>query len=159
MGAKATQLLEEIAAAEKAVVICFDEFPVLVNRLLKDRDGEITDEGRAAAEALLSWLRAASMRHRGGIRFVLCGSIGLEPVLRQGGLSGGVTTFTAFHLDPWDKPTAMGCLDALAANYDLTYEDGAQARLLDLIGVAIPHYVQVFFDLVLDDARRRSTRE
>lgn len=155
---RATRLLEELAKLTPPVVICLDELPILVNRILKGYDFTITPERIAAADALVSWLRAMSIRHRGKLRMVLCGSIGLEPVLRQGGLSGAITTFTAFHLDPWDGPTAVGCIQALSNGCGIQLADDVAREMVRRLGCAIPHHVQLFFDLVYEDCRRSGTK-
>lgn len=152
---RATRLLADLAKQEKPLVLCLDEVPIFVSRLLKGQDFEITPARREATDLFMSWLRAMSIAHRGRIRFVLAGSIGLEPVLRQGGLSGTITTFAPFFLEPWDSDTTLGCLDALAQSYGVAFEADAAPRILEKLGCYIPHHVQLFFDLLLEDARHR----
>ncbi|MCB9787689.1 MAG: ATP-binding protein [Deltaproteobacteria bacterium] len=151
---KATRLFETLAAADEEIVICLDELPILVNRLLKGDDFDITPERREQVDVLMHWLRDMSGRHRGRIRLVLSGSIGLEPVLHQANLSAVLSTFKPFPLGAWDTATAIECLLALAREYRLEFDDGVPHRMVELLGCAIPHHVQVFFDLVREDARR-----
>ena len=80
-------------------------------------------------------------------------SIGLEPVLRQAGLSATINNLTAFELPPWDEATAIGCLQALGNHKSITFEDGACEEMVSLLGCCIPHHVQVFFDLALTFCR------
>ena len=68
-----------LASGERDVVIFLDEVPILVNRILKGDDGLITPARRREADLFLSWLRDNSLRHRGKVRVVITGSIGLEP--------------------------------------------------------------------------------
>jgi uncharacterized protein len=90
---------------------------------------------------------------------VLSGSIGLEPILHQAALSATINTFRAFELEPWDPATARGCLLALARNYELDLSPEVADRMLDRLGLCIPHHVQMFFSHVYDDARKRWSRE
>lgn len=152
--AKGERLLEGIAASEKPVVVFLDELPILVNRLLKGAEQQMTPERVRDADAFVSFLRAQSIKHKGKIRFVIAGSIGLQPVLRQAGLSATVNTFTPFELRPWDPYVAIGCLEALAAEYKITLGDGVPQRMVALLGSCIPHHVQMFFTHVYTDARR-----
>ena len=82
---------------------------------------------------------------------MLTGSIGLEPILQQAGLSHTVNTFTPFELDPWDVKTAASCLQALANNYKVLFREGAKGRMLKLIGSPIPHHVPIFFNYIYID--------
>jgi uncharacterized protein len=91
------------------------------------------------------------------VRIVVTGSIGLEPVLRQAGLSATLNVLTPFELGPWDRETAIGCLEALANTYDLEFQAGAVDALLDKLAVYIPHHVQMFFDHLYRTARLRGS--
>jgi hypothetical protein len=153
--AKGERLLQELAASERPIVMFFDELPILVNRLLKGGDHQITPERSQQTDTFISWLRAQTIRHRGKIRFVIAGSIGLEPILRQARLSATINTFTPFELSPWDRATSIGCLQALANQYAIIYDEDVPERMYDRLGCGIPHHVQFFFDHVYRDSKRR----
>ena len=150
---KGDQVLQVLAEQELPVAIFFDEIAILVNRLLRGSDYVVTSQRRDDVDAFLSWLRASSIRHQGRIRFVATGSIGLEPLVRQVGLSATLNTFTPFHLMPWSRAVATGCLQALSRNYGLNLAPDATEELLNRLGVFIPHHVQMFFDHVYQEAR------
>jgi uncharacterized protein len=151
---KGERLLEGIAASEKPVVLFLDELPILVNRLLKGPERKMTAERKQRADAFVSFLRAQSIKHKGKIRFVVAGSIGLQPVLRQAGLSATMNTFTPFELRAWDGYVAIRCIEALAAEYKMTLADGVPQHMVSLLGSSIPHHVQMFFAHLYTDARR-----
>lgn len=157
--AKGERLFDALAGADKPVVIFMDELPILVNRLLKADEYVITPERRKLTDEFLSFLRAQTIKHRSKIRLVVAGSIGLEPVLRQAGLSATINTFTPFELRPWDDETAMGCLEALANNYGVVLLEGAARRMVEKLGACIPHHVQMFFNHVYNDVKRRNHHE
>ena len=108
-----------LASSDQPVVLALDELPILVNRLLKD-DDRITPEGRLATDAFLSWLRKVGQTHRGRIVIIVSGSVGLEPLLEQAGLSAQANIFSAYDLKPWSAETAAACLAELARSYDVT---------------------------------------
>ncbi len=153
--AKGDELLEALATAERDVVIFVDEVPILVNRILYGDDYHLTPDRRREADAFLSWLREGCLRHRGRLRFVVTGSIGLEPILRRAGLSATLNVLTRFEIGPWSRETAAGCLAALAQEHDLRFENGAIELLLDRLGICIPHHVQMFFDNLYVVSKRR----
>lgn len=153
---KGDRLLAELAAVDLPVVLCLDELPIMISRMLRSDGGGATGEGRQRADHFLSWLRLSVGRYRGRIRFVICGSIGLEPVLRAVGLSHTITELRPFHLEPWDQDTAGRFLAALAGSYRLALGPDARSRMLERLGLCIPHHVQMFFGLLHDDLCRRS---
>jgi hypothetical protein len=157
--AKGDRVLEILAGHDRPVVLLFDEVPILVNRLLKGGDYEITPERRQATDAFLSWLRSNSIRHQGKLRMVITGSIGLEPPVRQAGLSATLTTFTSFKLGPWNRETAAGCLRALANGYGLLLRDETVDEMLDRLTWYIPHHVEMFFEHAYQAARLRNLSE
>ena len=153
---KGDDLFEILSASERPVLLLLDEVPILINRILKGKDLVMTDERRASAESFMSWLRHNSQKHQANVRIVLSGSIGLEPVLRQARLTASLNTFTPFELRPWDSQTAVGCLRALAREKRLSYADEAVPEMMiERLGCAIPHHVQMFFSHVYTHARRR----
>lgn len=156
--AKGDRLLEELASDHTPVVVFIDELPILVNRMLLDAAGEPTAAGRSEVDLFVSWLRSAAQRHRGRLRIVVSGSIGLGPVLARAGLSATINELTPYHLEPWSDDDAVGCLEALAANYDVQYVDGAARALVATLGWCVPHHVQMFFSHVYDDSRKRRDR-
>ncbi len=111
--AKGDEIFDALAAAGKSegrmVVIFFDEVPILVNRLLRGNEDKITPERRGAADTFMSWLRDNAIRHKGRVVQVITGSIGLEPILRQAGLSGTLNVHHSFELRPWSSSTGAQC--------------------------------------------------
>jgi hypothetical protein len=155
---KGDRLFELLAAYEQPVVIFFDEVPILVNRILKGNDYTITPERRSETDAFMSWLRANSIRHKGRIRIVVTGSIGIEPVLAQAGLSATLNSFTPFDLGPWTPDVAAGCIRALANECSIVIDQSVAEHMVESIGFCIPHHVEVFFERVYQECRRRGIR-
>ena len=141
------------------VVLALDELAIFVSKLLKGDDERITAEGRRAADEFLSWLRKNGQEHRGRISMILSGSVSLEPILQQAGLSAHANIFSAFDLKPWDEDTAMACLAALAKNYNLDLPTAVREEMCRRLRCQIPHHVQRFFDALHQHLRhsRRST--
>ncbi len=153
---KGDRLFETLADSDPPVVIFFDEVPILVNRLLKGSEYKITPERIESVDTFMSWLRENSIRHKGKVRMVISGSIGIEPVLRQAGLSSTLNVLSPYELKAWDEETTVDCLIALANNYDLTYGDGACEKVVELLGECIPHHVQMFFDGIYSECHTKN---
>ena len=143
---KGNQLFDILAAAERPVLLLLDEVPILVNRIIKGEDYIVTPGRRRTASEFMSWLRKNSLQHQGKVRLVISGSIGFEPVLRQAGLSATINNFIPFELKPWTTEVAVDGLRALANEYHIAFEGGAEAAMAERLGCCIPHHVQMFFD-------------
>ena len=152
---KGDALLNILAGSDRPVLLLFDEVPILVNRLLKGEEHEVTTQGKRRADAFMSWLRDNSIRHQGKIRMVLSGSIGLAPVLHQARLSATINNFTPLEIGPWDGETAIGCINALANQYKIELEEGVPQRMVERLGCCIPHHVQMFFSHVHERCLKR----
>ena len=161
---KGDEVFAALAGNGRPVVLALDELPILVNRLLKGDDHRkgkgygIPPERRRAADEFLSWLRKNGQTHRGRVRMILSGSVSLEPILQQAGLSAHVNVFSPFDLKPWDRETAMACLGALGKNYDLDLPRPVRQDMCRRLRCQIPHHVQRFFDLLHEDLRRAGRR-
>ena len=84
---KGDGIFAALAESERPMVLAIDELPILVNRMLKGNDYRITPERRQAVDEFLSWLRKCVQAHQSRVSVILSGSVGLEPILRQAGLS------------------------------------------------------------------------
>ena len=153
------ELFASLASGEKPVVLAIDELPILVNRLLKGHDYEITPDRRRDTDAFLSWLRKNGQAHRDRIRLVVSGSVGLEPILEQAELSAHANIFAPFDLRPWDEETSVACLGELAASYGLQIPERVRQRMFRRLRCGIPHHVQEFFDKLHEHLRRKDRRE
>jgi hypothetical protein len=125
----------------------------MLNRLVTG-PGDPADH-RATAEVFLSWLRRTVTAHPDKVRWIICGSIGLEPILARHNLSFTVGHLRAFHLPPWDRPTADACLMSLAASEGHDWPEASRSAVLDKLVHFIPHHVQMYFGHVIDDCRMR----
>jgi uncharacterized protein len=151
---KGDELFRILSRSEKPVLLMIDEIPLMVNRMLKTDEGVMTNETVAEVDRFMSWLRKNSIEHQGKIRLLLSGSIGLEPVLHQAGLSAVINNYQPYDLKPWNDETARGCLVALAGNYGVVYLENAEQFMVEKLGCCIPHHVQLFFSHVLDHCER-----
>lgn len=158
---KGDEVFAALAENDQPVVLAIDELPILVNRLLKGDDYRITPERRQAVDEFLSWLRKNGQEHRGRICLILSGSVGLEPILQQAGLSAHANIFSPFDLKPWDEETASACLAALAGTYGIDLPLAVRQEMCRRLRCQIPHHVQQFFDNLYEHLRRadRDRRE
>jgi len=156
---KGDALFSILAGSERPVLLLIDEVPLMINRMLKGEDYKINPERKAEVDMFMSWLRKNSLAHQGKIRIVLSGSIGLEPILRQAGLSASINNFLSFDLKPWDIATAVECLQALAAEYGIVFKKDADTEMAKRLGCCIPHHVQMFFTHVHDHCMKRGRME
>ena len=153
------QIFEALAANEKPVVLAIDELPILVNRLLKGHDYRVTPERREAADQFLSWLRRNGQTSRGRVCMIVSGSIGLEPVLRQAGLSAQANIFSPFELQPWSPDTSVRCLGALAQTYGVDISAHLRQEMCQRLRCCVPHHVQQFFDHLHEHLRRHGRNQ
>ena len=136
------------------LLVIIDELPILVSRMLR------TEGGIHDAELLMSWFR--QLRQAPELREKICtlvgGSIGLEGVLRRGGLSGSINDLVPFHLDSWNRSTAAEFLSSLGPSYEFALDDTSITRLLDLLHDPVPYHVQLFFSSLRDVCRGDAAR-
>lgn len=152
---KGDELFRILSKSEKPVLLMIDELPLMVNRMLRAGDGGMTRENIRQVDRFMSWLRKNSIEHQGKVRIMLSGSIGLEPVLHQAGLSAVINNYQPYDLKPWDHESAAGCLAALASYEEIVFDDHAVQRMVEKLGCCIPHHVQLFFACVFNHCMHR----
>ena len=156
---KGDSVCAALAKNERPVVLALDELPILVNRMLKDHDHRITPEGKQDVDEFLSWLRRNGQNYRERICLILSGSVGLEPILRQAGLSAHANIFSPLDLKPWDEKTALDCLAALAETCHLDLPLAAREEMCRRLRCLVPHHVQRFFDSLDEDLHLAGRRD
>ena len=157
--ARGESILGALARGDKPVVLALDELPIIVNRMLRGSGGQITPEGTQAADEFLGWLRKMGQQHQGRIVFILTGSVGLEPILRQAGLSAHANIFLPYELKPWEEDTASNCIADLARTYRVVVPVDVCRAMCQRLRCCIPHHVQQFFAYLLDHLRRTGATE
>ena len=148
------QVFEALARNDRPVVLAIDELPILVNRMVKGHDYQITPERRQVADAFLSWLRRNGQEHRRRVCIIVSGSIGLEPILKQAGLSAQANILSPFELHPWSHEVSVSCLGALATTYGLDLSESVRHEMCRRLRCCVPHHVQQFFDSLHEHLRR-----
>lgn len=148
-----------LAASKRPVVLAVDELPIMVNRLLRRGGNRIHPEGKREADEFLSWLRKNAQAHSRRIVLILSGSIGLEPLLEQAGLSAHANTYSPYDLKPWSEDTALACLDELARSYGVELSPEIASDMCRRLRCCIPHHVQMFFDKLHEHLRRDGDRK
>ena len=143
-----------LAKNERPVVLALDELPILVNRMLKD-DYHVTSQGTKDVDEFLSWLRKIGQDHRQRMCLILSGSIGLEPILHQAGLSAHANIFSPLDLKPWNEKTALECLAALAETCGLDLPLAVRKEMCRRLRCLVPHHVQRFLDSLDESLRFR----
>ena len=155
---KGDEVFAALAGNDRPVVLAIDELPILVNRLLKGADHRITPERRQAVDEFMGWLRKNGQTHQDRVILILAGSVSLEPILEQAGLSAHANIYSPFDLKPWDDETAAACLAALAQTYRLDLPLDVRREMCRRLRCQIPHHVQQFFDNLHEDLRRAGRR-
>lgn len=106
--APAAQVLEMLEALKSPVVFLLDEFPILVSAMAR-ADPE-------TCRSALHWFREWRQRTADGpVRFLVTGSIGLEPVVKRYDLWDTVNDFTDRELPPLSAEEAGDLLRQLLA--------------------------------------------
>jgi len=153
---KGRTLFSELANADLPVVICFDELPVMVSRMLSDRENSNQAKRIQEVDIFLSWLRKNMQEYHDKLRCIICGSIGLEPILHRHGLSKTINHLSPFHLGSWSRETATTCLEQLALREEINWESETLNHLLDYLPPYIPYHVQLFFSHLRYDCKQRN---
>lgn len=152
------ELFSALAESDPPVILAIDELPILVNRLLRGSEEEITNKGKRVADEFLGWLRKNGQAHRGSVIIALSGSVGLEPILHRAGLSAQANIYQPLFLGPWSEPVALDCLGALAAHYEIQLPLAVRRSICHRLRHLVPHHIQQFFDHVHEHLRREGRK-
>lgn len=137
------QLLAAAAGKGHTIMLCLDELPIFLTTLCQQKGGE------ARAAHILHWFRsircAPQLRH---VRWLLCGSIGLDTFVEGRGLPGTINDLKPEKLGPFAPEIAIEFikfraalgLEAFAMHDDLAKE------VVERVGWALPYYLKLMVD-------------
>ena len=140
----AESLTHALSKREGGWLIMIDELPLFVMSLIRD------DPTLTRARTFLNWFRELriGLEASDNIRWLLCGSIGLDTVAARHGLGDTINDLYLVDLGAFEPHIADCFLDALGRDYQLPLGAEVRARILDRIGWPIPFYLQVVFAMI-----------
>lgn len=145
----ADELKRELRAALRLLprhwFLLVDEVPLFVVDLLRqDATGE-------RARHFLQWFRRLRQRDVDtvmSLHWVLAGSVGLDTVAEQHGLTDTINDLRIVRLGAFSETNARSFLRELGARYKIPLDEATQAALCERAGWLIPYHLQVLFSEV-----------
>ena len=137
------QLISSLTKKEEKIMLCLDEMPIFLSKLCKETNGE------ARAAHILHWFRklrnAPNLRH---VRWLLCGSIGLDTFVEQRGLAGTITDLKPEKLGPFEPQIAIEFVKRRASLglEAFVMPDDVAAEVVNRVGWALPYYLKLMVD-------------
>ena len=144
-----TQLLDLLRSMNDGLIV-IDELPILLNRIAK------SENGKQRAESLLHWLRSFRQLPDMQIRWVFCGSIGLDSFTERMGVVKTVNDLYAFPLGAFTPEVADQFLEQLGRDTNLPLSAEVRQEVIARIGWPLPYYLQLLFSKLKSANRARS---
>lgn len=133
---KGMEIFSELAKEHPKPIVVIDELPVyLLNMKEKHQDGGLT------ISAFLHWLRR--IRQELEIRFIVCGSIGIDAIIDKYGLENSINDLSRLSLPPFDDKIAKGMIMTLLDRYGIAYTDELIEKIMRHIGLQVPFFIQL----------------
>lgn len=148
-----------LAASKKPTVLAIDELPMIVTAMLKGNDSRVTPERLGATRHFLGWLRKNGQAHRDKVAMIVSGSVGLQPILQEAGLSAYANIFSPLELRPWTDDVARACLNELAKTDGISLPSSVQCEICRRLRCCVPHHVQQFYFYLYELLQRGGRHE
>jgi hypothetical protein len=134
----ADEAFDRLLALDHHWLVLIDEVPNVVVSLVA------ADPGGARVRAFLSWFRRLRLRvdAKDKLRFVLCGSIGLDHVARRHAFTDTINDLRTWHLGPFEHSVAEAFLSEIADAYEWMLSGEVRALILREVEWYIPHHLQ-----------------
>lgn len=132
--------LSEVINHDKDTLIVIDELPLFMNVI--DRQSDNHNE----VAFLLNWFRSLRQVSGSRIRWIFCGSVGLQNFTRMRNLSMTINDMVLFDFDALAYPEARGLIRALADSEHVNISDEMTEYFLNRIEWHIPYFIQLLFN-------------
>lgn len=139
---KGKKIFEQINKVNNNTIIVLDELPTFLQNLEK----KYHDDGKSI-RLFLQWLRV--IRQSNKIRFILCGSVGIDNLLAEHNLTNTINDLERIDVPPFTDDVAKGMIKKLLDRYDIKYENKHIDNILEEIGIPVPYFIQLFVKAIL----------
>ncbi len=131
--------LKNLLDHNEQTLIMVDELTILLNGLLKNKDG-IND-----VEFFLNWLRSFRQTSGTKIKWIFCSSIGIDNFTNLHNLSYALNDVDSFPIDEFNHDEAVKFIKKLADSESLNFTDEHIAYTLEKLGWNLPYFIQILF--------------
>ena len=129
--------------SDKTLVFVIDELPTMILNIM-NRD----DQGPETAKLFLSWLR--QLRIAKNIKFVICGSIGIEQVVAECGSQAAINDLYRISICPLDKNESLILIRDLLDGFQIKYDDVLINKIYDTVGTGVPFFIKILVQAITD---------
>ncbi|MCX7049635.1 MAG: hypothetical protein NTX50_29635 [Candidatus Sumerlaeota bacterium] len=137
----ARRMLLEMEKASPTIIFIFDEFPSMIEKIVKKQDEK-------TAVDVLAWFRTIRLQQKDTLRrhrYIVGGSIGIDVILRLMKSSDKLNDFCRIYVGPLDEANAKSLMSGLAETFGIAWNDFLGKRLLELLGPPVPFFIHLFF--------------
>ncbi|MCB9688698.1 MAG: hypothetical protein H6735_26905 [Alphaproteobacteria bacterium] len=145
----AEQLLAAAANVDGDLLIVLDEFPTMVDSFFA-RDP-------ALAVQFLRWFQAQRQR-LGAVRFLLGGSVNIEPLLEQLGHSVLLNDLQRHAVQPFATELAVRFVKEVLEHEQVAFERDVPEVVVRTVGSGVPFFLQVLVSELLEEPRITADR-
>lgn len=135
--------LADLLDHTEETLIFFDELTVLLASIIKE--GE---QGEKNVTDFLHWLRDIRIRSPSKIRWMYCGSVGIENFTYRYGISDTLNDMTPFKLHAYTKEVSMQMLVTLGNSHNLPLQDQIVTAVIDKLDYCLPFFLQIIFEKI-----------
>lgn len=132
----AEQLLTQLRRLDGSLLIVLDEFPIMI--------GSFLERDRAGGLRFLKWFRAQRLKDNAlTLRFLLGGSVNIEPLLEQFASEALLNDLERFHLHPLSTERAVTFVTEVLRGEAVSFEDGVPQEIVSTVGAGVHYFLQV----------------
>jgi hypothetical protein len=132
--------LSLMSGSSPALLLILDEFPIMIDAIAAKKPDE--------ARQLMHWLRKSLLDKKTGTRFLIGGSIHLEPTLEALGLVDTINHLNKIEIPVFSRPVAEAFILDVFKTYAIKAHPQAPSAILNLVGAPIPYLLAVFLDAI-----------
>ncbi len=144
----AEQVLVLLERVDGRLLLIVDEFPMMLGNFLE------ADE--PAALRFLQWFRAQRQGRRdGALRFLLGGSVNIEPRLERLSREALLNDLQRLRMEPLDTGSAERFVEHVLVEEEAPFERGVPGEVVRAAGAGAPFFLQVLIEECIAEALRR----
>ena len=125
------------------LVLAIDELPTMILRMTDDVE---------AARTFLYWLR--HVRNSYGVRMVVCGSIGIDAVVRKCAITESINDLRRISVDPLPRGDSIRMIEQLLSQLTIKHDASTAEMIYERIEVGVPFFINILVQSISDTTDR-----
>ncbi len=149
---KGNHIFQKLTAeSELKPIFIVDELPLMILNMIDNNDN-----GIQIAKLFLNWLRQLRISY--DIRFIICGSIGLDQVITECNAVDTINDLKRIMVNPLPESKSKDMIKQLFEGLNISVDAEIIQKIYEQVGVGVPFFIKIMIQAVVNEMNENESK-